>query len=193
MLTVIIADWNDHYPRFTHCPAGKVTLPGGTPVGTVVHNFAAADEDAGENGAVSYALFELRIPKAHTASDIGTPNDGIIADNGISPFLAAITVRLCLPRLGPFFPPFIGPSLRRTSCPLVIKIAQVKAEAAFDDEAGLIRYAIAHSSRNEISLDGRSGLLSTGDRELLLAPGELVKVQITATDSRGRAAERPRL
>ncbi|OQV21491.1 Cadherin-related tumor suppressor [Hypsibius exemplaris] len=191
MLTVIIADWNDHYPRFTHCPAGKVTLPGGTPVGTVVHNFAAADEDAGENGAVSYALFELRIPKAHTASDIGTPNDGIIADNGISPFLAAITVRIVSASAGPVFSALYWTIPTPDKLPAGHKIAQVKAEAAFDDEAGLIRYAIAHSSRNEISLDGRSGLLSTGDRELLLAPGELVKVQITATDSRGRAAERP--
>ena len=72
------------------------------------------------------------------------------------------------------------------------KITQVKAVAAGTaNEARLIRYAILHASRNEISVDSSTGIVRA-ERELLLRPGELVKVQITATDSRdARVSDRP--
>jgi len=57
-LTVHVTDVNDHAPHFADRDFYSVELSEATEVGTLVAQLTATDADAGENGRVTYQLFD---------------------------------------------------------------------------------------------------------------------------------------
>uniref|UniRef100_A0A3B4WZ93 Cadherin domain-containing protein n=1 Tax=Seriola lalandi dorsalis TaxID=1841481 RepID=A0A3B4WZ93_SERLL len=58
LVTVVIGDINDHWPRFTNSPYPAVTfsVPEDLPVGSVIGRIQAEDRDYGPNGAIMYCI-----------------------------------------------------------------------------------------------------------------------------------------
>jgi len=57
-LTVHVTDVNDHSPQFTDQNFYSIELSETTEVGTLIARLSATDADAGENGRVTYQLFD---------------------------------------------------------------------------------------------------------------------------------------
>ena len=57
-LTVHVTDVNDHAPQFSDQNFYSIELSEATKVGTLVAKLSATDADAGENGRVTYRLFD---------------------------------------------------------------------------------------------------------------------------------------